>query len=163
MLKNLKFIISFLLILGFFFPSFPQSADAHLYQNKYTHRQVADYVIQQGLKYRGVPYKFGASMSSAPYRFDCSSFTKYVFDKAGIYLPRTARAQANYGKYVSVSNLQRGDLLFFNVPGRSVTVGHVAIYMGNGKMLHTYGEGGVKVSTITRYWKNRYLGAKRMY
>jgi cell wall-associated NlpC family hydrolase len=163
MSRTMKLLLSCMLVLGLLLPSFPQNADAHLYQGKYTHKQVGDYLIQTGLKYKGVPYRFGASMSIAPYRFDCSSFTKYVFAKAGIYLPRTAQQQSKYGIFIPASKIQPGDLLFFKVPGRNVAVGHVGIYVGNGKMLHTYGEGGVKVSAINSYWKKNYLSAKRMF
>jgi cell wall-associated NlpC family hydrolase len=158
-----KALLTFVLALSLILPFYPQSADAHLYRGKYTHQQVGNFLVNTSVNYLRVPYKFGASMSEAPRRFDCSSFTKYVFAKAGIYLPRTAANQSKYGVRVPSSQIQKGDLLFFHVPGRSVTVGHVGIYMGNGKMVHTYGDGGVKISYINGYWKDKFLGAKRMF
>jgi len=112
--------------------------------------------------YLGTPYKFGASTSTTRY-FDCSSFTKHVFKKFGYNLPRTAREQAKVGKYVAKSNLKKGDLVFFKVPSRGSGIGHVGIYVGNGKMIHTYGAGGVKFSSInTTYWKQKYVTARRL-
>ncbi|GAB7386747.1 hypothetical protein BSNK01_05830 [Bacillaceae bacterium] len=119
-------------------------------------------IIKTGLRYKGVPYSFGAPMSAAPRVFDCSSFTKYVYGKFGIYLPRTSKAQARVGKYVPASQLRPADLVFFRVPGRGSGVGHVGIYVGNGKMLHTYGKGGVQISSINDYWKRQYVGARRV-
>ena len=120
----------------------------------------SDDIIKTALKYRGAPYVFGAPMKYAPRAFDCSSFTKYVFAKNGIKLPRTASAQSKKGKYIPTSRIKKGDLLFFRVPGRGI--GHVGIYAGGNRMIHTYGKGGVKVSKINGYWRSHYLGAKRV-
>jgi cell wall-associated NlpC family hydrolase len=118
-------------------------------------------IIETGKRYLGVPYDFGAK-SGVTYEFDCSSFTQYVFKRNGISLPRTAKQQSYKGKYVSKKNLRRGDLMFFKVPGRSTSIGHVAIYAGFGKMLHTYGAGGVKFTSIDNaYWKKNYVTARR--
>ena len=122
----------------------------------------ADKLVSYADNYLGTPYKFGASTSTTRY-FDCSSFTKHVFKKFGYNLPRTAREQAKVGKYVSKANLKKGDLVFFKVPSRGSGIGHVAIYVGNGKMIHTYGEGGVKFSSInSSYWKTNYVTARRL-
>ena len=122
----------------------------------------ASKLIAFGDNYLGTPYKFGASTSTTRY-FDCSSFTKYVFKRYGYTLPRTARAQAKVGSYVSKSNLKKGDLVFFKVPSRGNFIGHVGIYVGGGRMLHTYGAGGVKFSSInSSYWKQNYVTARRL-
>jgi cell wall-associated NlpC family hydrolase len=65
------------------------------------------------------------------------------------------------GSYVSKRNWKTGDLLFFSVSGRR-GVGHVGVYMGNNKMLHTFGAGGVKISTINSYWNSHYITARRV-
>ncbi len=122
----------------------------------------ANSIISTGKKYLGVPYDFGAK-SGVTYEFDCSSFTQYVFKRHGISLPRTAKQQSTKGYRVSRSNLKKGDLMFFKVPGRATSIGHVAIYAGNGQMLHTYGAGGVKFTSINKaYWKNSYVTARRL-
>ncbi|MEX2104829.1 MAG: NlpC/P60 family protein, partial [Bacilli bacterium] len=76
-------------------------------------------------------------------------------------LPRGARAQSRLGYRVSENNLKQGDLMFFWV--NKHVVGHVGIYAGNGKVIHTYGEGGVKYSNIrSGYWKRHMLFNKRI-
>lgn len=126
-------------------------------------------MLKTANKYLGVKYKFGAkTYSSSNKRFDCSSFTKYVYGKYGVYLPRTARAQALKGTTVSRSKLRKGDLLYFYVPGRfknEKTIGHVGIYIGNRKMIHSSPapKDGVQISNIDNsYWKKTFIKAKRV-
>ena len=121
----------------------------------------ASRVIGIGDNYLGVRYKFGAP-SGVSYVFDCSSFTQYVFRKVGIRLPRSSRQQSHSGYYVSRKNLKKGDLIFFSTSGSHGRVGHVAIYAGNNRMLHTYGAGGVKFSRINAYWSKHYITARRV-
>lgn len=121
-------------------------------------------IISLGKKFLGTPYKFGASNTTTRY-FDCSSFTQYIFKKYGVNLPRTSVAQSKVGKAVSKANLRVGDLVFFSsgsrANGRNVT--HVAVYAGNGKILHTYGSPGVTISNLNSgNWKKTYLWARRV-
>jgi len=124
-------------------------------------------IIQEAKKYDGVPYQFGADEKSTK-RFDCSSFTRYIYSKFGHDLARTARAQAKEGAYVPRSSLRIGDLMYFYVPGRFKSdekVGHVGIYMGGQKMIHAspLPEDGVQVTDINKaYWKETFLFAKRL-
>ncbi|GAA4599949.1 cell wall-associated NlpC family hydrolase [Actinoplanes octamycinicus] len=86
-------------------------------------------VLAEAKKHKGALYKFGAS---GPKRFDCSGFTQYVYKKAaGKKLPHKANLQQKYGKSVSKSKKQVGDLIVF----RSGSYGsHVGIYAGGGYM-----------------------------
>lgn len=124
----------------------------------------ADQIISTGLKYKGTPYVFGAKAGQTK-SFDCSSFVQYLYKKQGVSLPRTSKAQSKKGSYVSKSNLKKGDLVFFwtSRTGKG-NVGHVAIYMGNGKILHTYKKGvGVTTSSLnSSYWKSHYITARRV-
>lgn len=124
----------------------------------------AERIISNGLQFKGTPYVFGAK-SGRTSAFDCSSFTQYLYKKQGVSLPRTSKQQSKVGSYVSKSNLKKGDLVFFwtNRSGRG-NVGHVAIYMGNGKILHTYKKGvGVTTSNLNSdYWKSHYITARRV-
>ncbi|ASS68515.1 MULTISPECIES: C40 family peptidase [unclassified Paenibacillus] len=114
-------------------------------------------VINAAKAQMGTPYKFGASTSTTKY-FDCSSLMKYAYKKAGITLPRTSKAQSKVGKYVSKSNLKPGDLVFFYSP-----VTHVGMYIGGGKIVHTYGKPGVTTDTINSgWWKDHYNTARRV-
>ncbi|MEK8126823.1 C40 family peptidase [Paenibacillus filicis] len=125
-------------------------------------------LINQAKRYIGVKYDFGANPYPQSGKFDCSTFTQYVFDKYGVNLPRTARSQANQGTSVSRKSLRKGDLMFYYVPGRfksNKVVGHVGIYMGGNNMIHASPEpkDGVQITSINKaYWKQTYLKAKRV-
>ncbi|GIP21039.1 MULTISPECIES: C40 family peptidase [Paenibacillus] len=122
----------------------------------------ANQIIATGKKYLGKPYKFGAK-SGVTSSFDCSSFVQYVYKKHGIKLPRSSRDQAKSGKYVSKSQLRAGDLVFSDT-NRDGVINHVSIYMGNGKLLHTYRVGvGVTISTFKgSTWDKTYVTARRV-
>ncbi|MDR6555047.1 C40 family peptidase [Paenibacillus qinlingensis] len=119
-------------------------------------------LILTAQKYLGVPYEFGAKYGQTK-TMDCSSFTKTVFAAYGITLPRVSRDQAKEGVFVSKSNLQTGDLVFFTTVDSGKNIGHVGIYVGNGMMIHTYGEGGVKFTSINKeWWADHYVTARRV-
>ncbi len=134
-------------------------------------------VIQLGGQYRGTPYEFGSNRSTTS-TFDCSDFVKHIFNKAaGVKLPGSSATQAAYVKKhsdvkTSWSSLERGDLVFFmsykgpNISGYSGVdkskqqVTHVALYLGNGKVLHTYSpqSGGVRIDSVKgKHWEYRML------
>jgi len=122
----------------------------------------ASQIIAYGERFLGTPYKFGAEYETSG-KFDCSSFVQYVFRHFGIDLPRVSRNQAKVGKYVARANLQKGDLVFFTTSYSPDEIAHVGIYAGGGKILHTYGEGGVKYSSITSgFWDKHYVTARRV-
>ena len=125
---------------------------------------IASKVIKTGEKYMGTKYKYGSS-SSTTKTFDCSSFTQRVFKEAGITLPRDSRQQSTVGKSVSKKDLQKGDLIFMkaSVNSSSDRITHVAIYAGNGKILHTYGSPGVTYSKFDgTNWEKRVVKIKRV-
>ena len=80
----------------------------------------------------GIAYKWGGN---GPYAYDCSGFTKDVFRKNGIKIPRLSKEQAKVGKKISKRNLKKGDLIFFHSK-KSNVVDHVGIYLGKGKFIH---------------------------
>lgn len=80
----------------------------------------------------GKTYKWGGN---GPYAYDCSGFTKEVFELNGISIPRVSKDQAKVGLKISKKNLQKGDLVFFDDKESSV-VSHVGIYLGKGKFIH---------------------------
>ena len=85
-----------------------------------------DSVVAYAKQFIGVKYKYGGTSPSAG--FDCSGFTSYVYKHFGISLPRTSGGQSGAGKAVSRANMKAGDLAIYN--------GHVAIYVGGGKVIH---------------------------
>ncbi|MDT3425619.1 cell wall-associated NlpC family hydrolase [Paenibacillus forsythiae] len=126
----------------------------------------SDELISFSKKYLGVPYEFGAAPYEESKTFDCSSFTRHVFKKFGVDLPRLARDQDNVGRSVSRQQLAPGDLIFFTVPGRfdkDTIPGHVGIYIGGGEFIHTWGDPGVQISKLdSGYWSNVILHMRRV-
>lgn len=122
----------------------------------------ADKVIKTGKSYIGVKYRYGAP-SGITTAFDCSSYTQYIFKKNGISLPRTTKQQATKGVKVSKSSLKKGDLVFFKGSGSSKSIGHVGVYTGNNKFIHSSSSKGVTVSSMnSSYWKKKYITARRV-
>jgi cell wall-associated NlpC family hydrolase len=80
----------------------------------------------------GITYKWGGN---GPFSYDCSGFTKEVFEENGIVIPRISKEQAKVGIKVKRSQLKKGDLIFFHSKNRTV-VDHVGIYLGRGKFIH---------------------------
>lgn len=107
----------------------------------------------------GLPYVWGGD-GGEEIGYDCSGFTKAVFESIGISLPRTAATQSAFGTTVAFESMQPGDLLYFETykPG----VSHVAIYMGDGKMIHAGGDRVQIQSIYTDYYVDRYLFSKRL-
>ena len=83
-------------------------------------------VLSIAAKQRGKPYRYGAR---GPRAFDCSGFVGYVYQKAGVTLPRTSGAIRQKAHRISASQARPGDLVFVQRRGR---VSHVAIYAGHG-------------------------------
>jgi peptidoglycan DL-endopeptidase CwlO len=99
----------------------------------------------------GKPYRYA---SSGPDAYDCSGLTYAAWKSVGVSLPRSSRSQYGVGSYVSKSNLQPGDLVFFYSP-----ISHVALYAGNGTVLHAPRPG--KVVQYIKMSYMPYAGAKR--
>ncbi len=118
-------------------------------------------VVATAQQYLGVPYVYGGASASG---FDCSGFTMYVFAQVGVKLPHGATSQLSYGTEVSRSDLQPGDLVFFQDYG--AVASHVGIYIGNDEFIHAsssyYNGHCVVVSSLSEtYYNNHYLTARR--
>ncbi|UEL49849.1 C40 family peptidase [Terrisporobacter hibernicus] len=108
----------------------------------------------------GCKYVWGAQ---GPNRFDCSGLMWYCFkNAAGKNLPRTSKEQSKVGTKISRSNLQAGDMVFFNTHGSGVS--HVGLYIGDGYMIHAPKPGDVvkKVSINSSYYKKKFVIARRV-
>jgi cell wall-associated NlpC family hydrolase len=111
-------------------------------------------VVGIAMQYLGIPYVYGGS---TPAGFDCSGFTMYVFGQMGVSLPHNAAAQYGAGTPVDRSQLQPGDLVFFN------GLGHVGIYVGGGSFIHSPHTGDVvKISSLSGWYDSTWVGARRL-
>lgn len=88
--------------------------------------------LEQTIKEIGKPYVYGGD---EPNGFDCSGLVQFVYNKAGVHLPRTAQEQYNATKRVNEKSLIPGILLFFSETGSTSNITHVGIYAGEGKMI----------------------------
>ncbi|HEV2888858.1 MAG TPA: C40 family peptidase [Frankiaceae bacterium] len=110
-------------------------------------------VVTEASRHAGKPYQWGAV---GPDRFDCSGYTLYVYARFGKKLPHNSQQQYNSIRHVSKSEMRVGDLIFTGSSPSSI--GHVAIYAGNGEMWHSPHSGSVvkKVRIYTStYWVGR--------
>ncbi|QRG69491.1 C40 family peptidase [Brevibacillus choshinensis] len=145
---------------------------------------IGDKVIEAGKKYLGTPYEYGSTRSNKK-TMDCSEFTMWAYrDGAGINMGTGGtKAQANYvkshGSYTTdINKLKKGDLVFFmsykgwresdykNIDVSKQSMTHVGIYMGDGKLLHTFSKesGGVKMTDFKgTHWEYRFIMGGRPY
>lgn len=99
-------------------------------------------IVNYATRFLGNPYVWGGT--SLTNGADCSGFTQSVYRDNGIGIPRDSRSQAAGGSEISISNIQMGDLIFYS---RNGVINHVAIYMGNGKVIHASSpETGIRIT-----------------
>lgn len=110
----------------------------------------------------GSPYRLGGA--SPETGLDCSGFVGHVYRQiAGVVLPRDSRAISDMAQPLDQSQLQPGDLVFFNTLNRAFS--HVGIYLGDDRFVHASSSrtGSVMVSSLNqRYWRQRFDGARRI-
>ena len=121
--------------------------------------QASDLVVN-AMGYLGVPYRRGGTGIQG---FDCSGFVQAMYENTlGLVLPHNAKAQAAATEKIDKSELQPGDLVFFNTLRRAFS--HVGIYVGEGKFIHSPRSGGeVRIEDMRdSYWVKRFNGARRV-
>ena len=121
----------------------------------------ASELVVTALGFLGVPYKRGGN--SIETGFDCSGFVRAMYEQTvGLILPRKAEQQAAATQHIDKSELQPGDLVFFNTLRRAFS--HVGIYVGEGKFIHSPRAGSeVRVEDMQKaYWAHRFDGARRV-
>ena len=120
-----------------------------------------DKAIAMGESLLGKPYK---SSSNPPSSFDCSSFVWYCMGKAGYSVNRTSVTQSTDSRYTkinSISELKRGDMIFFDTSGDG-KVDHSAIYLGGNKFIEASRNAGkVQTNTMTSWYKSHFMWARR--
>jgi peptidoglycan DL-endopeptidase CwlO len=112
-------------------------------------------VVGIAMRYLGVPYVWGGA---SPSGFDCSGLVMYVYAQVGVSLPHYTGAQWNVGVPVSRSDLQPGDIVFFD------GLGHEGLYIGGGQFIHAPHTGTVvQISSLSDSWyAATYDGARRI-
>lgn len=118
-------------------------------------------LVGNAMGFQGVPYRRGGS--SAESGFDCSGFVKAMYEQTvGLILPRKAVQQAAATLKIARTDLQPGDLVFFNTMRHAFS--HVGIYIGEGKFIHSPKPGAeVRIESLSlAYWSRRFNGARRV-
>lgn len=121
----------------------------------------ASEMLMYALSLVGVNYKYGGK--SPETGLDCSGFVSHVYHQAaGLILPHNARAISMFGQKIAISELQPGDLVFYNTMRHAYS--HVGIYLGENKFVHASVTGrGVEVVNMKQnYWVKRFNGARRV-
>ena len=116
-------------------------------------RAIGNKAVAIAKSLRGIPYVAGGE---DPNGFDCSGFTRYVYSQLGIKLTHNAMEQ--FFETKSVASLEPGDLVFFG--SEAASIGHVGLYVGNGKYIHAPQTGDVvRIEKLAE--RTNYLGATR--
>ncbi len=118
-------------------------------------------IAEYALKFLGTPYVYGGTDLATG--VDCSGFVYSIYKNFGITLQRNSASQYTQGTYVDKSNLQAGDLIFFNTGGNT-NISHVGMYLGDNKYIHssTYSTGVIVEDLYDDYSTSTYVGAKRI-
>jgi cell wall-associated NlpC family hydrolase len=125
MYRKNKYLIVLVMLFNFLLPLQAETVENRDYLSIYI-EAIAKSML-------GKAYKWGGN---GPYYYDCSGFTKEVFEENGIEIPRNSWNQAKVGiKITKRSQLKKGDLVFFTSKNHT-RVNHVGIYLGNGKFIH---------------------------
>nr|MDQ3958657.1 C40 family peptidase [Actinomycetota bacterium] len=137
------------------------AASAHHLED---YRRERDHVETRARGQVGAPYSYGGQSSSG---FDCSGFTRWVFNGHGASLPHSSSAQYDLGtregyrRIYKRSNLKEGDLVFHKTT--SARVGHAGIYIGGGKFISSTSSDGVAVRSLyDSYWGPRWVAGTRV-
>lgn len=88
-------------------------------------------IAQLAVSFVGAPYQFGGADAAG---FDCSGLARYVHERAGLAIPRTAAEQQRTARPVPLAELAPGDLVFFRIRRRGID--HVGVYAGGGRFVH---------------------------
>ncbi|HVM36619.1 MAG TPA: C40 family peptidase [Actinomycetota bacterium] len=141
---------------------FPGPASADTKKDAALHRK---HVKRRAKSEIGTPYSYGGDSQGG---FDCSGFSRWVFDNHGARLPHSSVEQYRLGtsrghkRIEKRSRLRVGDLVFHKTT--SARVGHVGVFIGNGKFISATSSGGVRTRSVwdPYYWGPRWVGATRL-
>jgi cell wall-associated NlpC family hydrolase len=121
---------------------------------------VQEKVLNTARSLLGTPYLYGGT---TPKGFDCTGYINYVYrHSVGMGLPRQSHDLARAGRAVAPEELRPADIVYFKIERQKPL--HMGIYLGRGKFIHAPSTNGkVNVQSLTvDYWRDRYLGARRL-
>jgi murein DD-endopeptidase len=120
----------------------------------------ADRAASHAAKMLGRPYHFGGASPSAG--FDCSGLVQFSFRQAGVSVPHNTEQQRRTSRPVRLSDLRRGDLIFFDQEGKKNS--HVGIYVGGGRFVHAPSSGKeVRSDRLDApYWRKHLSETRRL-
>ena len=123
--------------------------------------KAAKKVIDVAVKWIGTPYLYGGDTRKG---VDCSGLVCVAFDEgASMKLPRSSSEQAQYSRQIERTKLQPGDLVFFVSKTGGTRINHVAIYMGNNRIIHATTSKGVIISELSEnYWAKHFHSCGRV-
>jgi cell wall-associated NlpC family hydrolase len=118
-------------------------SDSNSGSNSGSTSSIRQQIVNYALKFEGNPYVWGGT--SLTRGADCSGFTQSVLEDFGIYIPRTSREQAASGRRVDLDDIRPGDLIFYR---RNGSINHVALYIGNGRVIGAKSSGeGIRITS----------------
>ena len=129
-------------------------------RKEYGTNYLREALVKSAQDFIGVPYLWGGTSSDNG--FDCSGLTMTVYQLNGLNLPRNSARQFEVGSPVdSVSDLQKGDLVFFSARWK-FGVSHVGVYIGNGQFIHASSHGKkIRIDSLSMaYFTKHYIGGK---
>jgi len=131
-------------------------------QSNYIPKSTIKYISVDATKYVGIPYVYGGNSLKG---IDCSALTQRIYQDNEVWIARTSKLQSKMGKVVKFEDKRVGDILVFRNRSNS-KIGHVAIYVGDNKILHAVSKG-VKIDSIgnkrwEKYYKKRFVDVVRI-
>ncbi len=123
---------------------------------------INDKIVAYAKQFIGVRYKYGGANPQTG--FDCSGLVGYIYQKFGIKLNRSAQSMYSNGVKVSKSQLEPGDILFFDASSRKASgvIDHAGIYLGGDSFIHASSSNrAVRIQKLSEY-RGTYIGAKRV-
>ncbi len=148
-------------VTGYVFEKYVSISDEGVIPSKLPREDIAA-VIEFAKEKLGSEYVWGAN---GPTQFDCSGYVKYVFENTiGVELPRTSYLQSRLDNKLDFSELETGDLVFFDT-SKQGRVNHVGIYLGDGKFIHASSARSKKrvtISDLSKFYKNAFKWGVRI-